>query len=119
MRRCILESLALAQQLVRALEEKKAESILLLDVQGSCPFADYFVLCTGSSERMLRALAEVVAETAHRDARTPARLEGHAVNGWILVDMGAVVAHILSPQRREYYDLEDLWKDARKIVQIQ
>lgn len=104
---------------MRALEEKKAESILLLDVQGFCSFADYFVLCTGSSDRMLRALAEVVAETAHQEGKKPARLEGHAVNGWILVDMGSVVAHILSPQRREYYDLEQLWKEAKKLIQIQ
>jgi len=60
-----------------------------------------------------------VAETAHREGRTPARLEGRAVNGWILVDMGAVVAHILTPQRRKYYDLEKLWKDAKKLIQIQ
>jgi ribosome-associated protein len=111
--------LSLAQNLVRALEDKKAEEILLLDVQGTCSFADYFLLCTGTSERMLQALAEVVAETAHREGRMPARLEGRAVNGWILVDMGAVVAHILSPQRRKYYDLEKLWKDAKKLIQIQ
>jgi ribosome-associated protein len=111
--------LSLAQNLVRALEEKKAEEILLLDVQGTCPYADYFVLCTGTSDRMLQALAEVVAETAHREGPTPARLEGRAVNGWILVDMGAVLAHILSPQRRKYYDLEKLWKYAKKLIQIQ
>jgi ribosome-associated protein len=109
----------LARNLVRSLEDKKAEAILLLDMQGRCPFADYFVLCTGSSDRMLRALAETVAEAAHREGHTPARLEGHSVNGWILVDVGAVIVHILSPDRREYYDLESLWKDGKVLLQIQ
>jgi ribosome-associated protein len=68
---------------------------------------------------MLRALAEVVVEAAHHEGNKPARLEGHAVNGWILVDMGSVIAHILTPQRREYYDLEQLWKDGKKLIQIQ
>ncbi len=109
----------LARDLVRSLEEKKAEEIHLLDLQGRCPFADYFILCSGSSERMLRALAETVAETAHRAGHVPARLEGHSVNGWILVDIGAVIVHILSPDRREYYDLENLWKEAKVLVKIQ
>jgi ribosome-associated protein len=101
------------------LEDKKAEAILLLDMQGQCPFADFFVLCTGTSERMLRALAETVAETAHQKGHVPARVEGKSVNGWILMDVGAVIVHLLSPDRREYYDLEGLWKDAKVLLQIQ
>lgn len=111
--------MALARSLVRALEERKAEEILLLDVQGRCPFADYFVLCSASSDRMVRALTESVVETAHKEYRIPARLEGHSESGWVLVDLGTVIAHILSPQRREYYDLEGFWKDGKVIVRIQ
>jgi ribosome-associated protein len=111
--------LALARSLVRALEEKKAEEILLLDVQGRCPFADYFLLCSGSSERMLRALSETVIEAAHKEYRVPARPQGHTESGWILVDLRSVIVHIFSPQRREYYDLEEVWKDGKVIVRIQ
>jgi ribosome-associated protein len=111
--------LALARSLVRALEEKKAEEILLLDVQERCPFADYFLLCSGTSERMLRALAETVAEAAHKEFRVSARQEGHADSGWILVDLKSVIVHIFSPQRREFYDLEEIWKDGKVILRIQ
>jgi ribosome-associated protein len=109
----------LARSLVRALEERKAEEIVLLDVQGRCPFADFFVLCSGTSERMLRALEETVVEAAHKEYKIPARLEGHPESGWILVDLGTVIAHIFTPQRREYYDLEELWQDGKVIVRIQ
>jgi ribosome-associated protein len=109
----------MARSLVRALEERKAEEILLLDVQGRCPFADYFLLCSGSSERMLRALSETVIEVAHKEYKVPVRTEGHPNSGWVLVDLGSVIAHIFSPQRREYYDLEGFWKEGKVIVRIQ
>jgi ribosome-associated protein len=111
--------LALARSLVQALEEKKAEEILLLDVTGKCSFADYFVLCSASSERMLRALSESVIETAHKEYRLATRVEGRSDSGWVLVDLGSVIAHILSPERREYYDLEGFWSQARVVVHIQ
>jgi ribosome-associated protein len=104
---------------VRALEEKKAEEILLLDVQGRCSFADYFVLCSASSDRMLRALMEVVIETAHKEHRAAARTQGRSESGWVLVDLGSVIAHILTPARREFYDLEGFWKEAKVVVHIQ
>jgi ribosome-associated protein len=111
--------LALARSVVRTLEEKKAEEIILLDVQGRCSFADYFVLCSASSDRMLRALTESVVETAHKEFRLSVRLEGRSDSGWVLVDLGSVIAHLLSPDRREYYNLEEFWKDAKVVVHIQ
>jgi ribosome-associated protein len=114
-----LDGLALARSLVRALEEKKAEEILLLDLQGKCSFADYFILCSGSSDRMLSALKEAVVETAHKEFRASARMEGRSDSGWVLVDLGVVITHILSPAMREYYNLEEFWKEARVVVRIQ
>jgi ribosome-associated protein len=111
--------LALARGLVRALEDKKAEEILLLDVQGKCSFADYFVICSASSDRMVRALKETVLETAHKEFHAAARPQGRSESGWVLVDLGPVIAHILSPARREFYDLEGFWKEARVVVRIQ
>ncbi|MBN2083726.1 MAG: ribosome silencing factor [Anaerolineales bacterium] len=105
--------------MVRTLEEKIAEEILLLDVQGICSFADYFIICSGSSERMLNALAEAVMETAHKEFHARARSRGRSESGWILVDTGAVIVHMLSPDRREYYDLEGFWKEAKVLVHIQ
>jgi ribosome-associated protein len=111
--------LELARSLVRTLEDRKAEEILLLDVQGYCSFADYFILCSGSSDRMLRALTESIVETAHKEYHAHVRMEGRPESGWILVDIGPVIAHILSPDRREYYNLEDFWKEAKVLVHIQ
>ncbi|MBN1439860.1 MAG: ribosome silencing factor [Anaerolineales bacterium] len=111
--------MALARSLVRALEEKKAEEILLLDVQGRCSFADYFILCSASSDRMLRALKEAVVETAHKEHRVAVRWEGRSESGWILLDLGPVIAHLLSPSRREFYDLEGFWREAKVVVHIQ
>ncbi|MGB7539010.1 MAG: ribosome silencing factor [Anaerolineales bacterium] len=104
---------------MRTLEDKKAEEILLLDVQGYCSFADYFIICSGTSDRMLRALADAVMETAHKEFQGHARLIGRSESGWILVDLGPVIAHMLSPDRREYYNLEEFWKEAKVLVRIQ
>ena len=109
----------MARSLVRALEEKKAEDILLMDVTGQCSFADYFVLCSASSDRMLRALSESVIETAHKEYHLATRVEGRSDSGWVLVDLGSVIVHILTPERREYYDLEGFWKQAKVMVHIQ
>ncbi len=68
---------------------------------------------------MLRALEETVVEAAHKEHKIPARLEGRPESGWVLVDLGTVIAHIFTPQRREYYDLEELWQDGKVIVRIQ
>jgi ribosome-associated protein len=104
---------------VRALEDRKAEEILLLDVQGRCSFADYFVICSASSDRMLRALKETVVETGHKEHRMAARIEGRAEHGWVLIDLGSVIVHILAPDRREYYNLEGFWKESKVVVHIQ
>lgn len=102
-----------------ALESKKAEDIVLLDLRGSCLFADYFVICTGSSERMIKALVEVAAESAKRAQGNCARREGRPEGGWVLADFGDVILHAFSPEKREYYALERLWGQAKVVVRIQ
>ncbi len=68
---------------------------------------------------MLRALADAVMETAHKEFHAQARSVGRSESGWILVDLGPVIVHILSPDRREYYNLEEFWKEAKVLVHIQ
>ncbi|MEN6394507.1 MAG: ribosome silencing factor [Anaerolineaceae bacterium] len=101
------------------LEEKKGENILLLDIRGLAPFADFFIICSGTSDRMLQALAEASMETVHKDYRLPARIEGKPQDGWILVDFGDVILHIFSPDKREYYQLEELWSQGKIVLHIQ
>jgi ribosome-associated protein len=113
------EPLELARALTEALAEKKGEDILLLDLIGVCSFADYFVLSTGLSERTLQALADDLLRKFKGVARTGrAPSEGSAASGWILLDFGAVIVHLLSPSQRKYYKLEELWHDGRVILRI-
>lgn len=109
----------IAHKIVSALEEKKAENIILMDIQEVASFADYFIVCSGTSDRMLRSLADVVSETAHKEASLRVKLEGSAENGWIVADCGDVVIHLFSPSRREYYRLEELWDKGKVLLRLQ
>lgn len=112
-------ALQLARAVVDVLDEHKGEDILLLDLREICSFADYFVLCTGASERTLRALAEEVLRRLKRDRRTAARgQEGEAESGWILVDYGEVIVHLFSKELRSYYRLEDVWRAGKVILRV-
>lgn len=119
-RRSPLKPLELARSLVETLEDKKAEDIVLLDLQGQCSFTDYFIICSGSSERQLDALADGVTEAARKKHRLKSpRVQGHAGGGWILIDLGDVIVHAFSHEQRRRYRLEDFWHEARVVVRIQ
>lgn len=102
-----------------SLESKKGEDILLLDIKEIASFTDYFVLCTGTSDRMLDALAEAAVETVRKVHRKRGRKQGESREGWIIVDYGDVVVHLLSPDQREYYDLEELWQEGKVLLRVQ
>lgn len=118
-RRCYLDALDLSRIVVSALEDKKGEDILLLDIQGLSSFTDYFIFCSGTSDRMLQALADAAAESVHKRYKLPVRIEGEPRDGWILVDFGDVILHIFSPDRREYYRLEELWDQGKILLHLQ
>ena len=114
------EAINIARTIVSSLEEKKGEDILLLDLRGVCSFTDYFVICTGGSERTLRALAEEIRLRLKSRYSTIARsVEGKASNGWVLIDYGDVILHLFSPTLRDYYRLEDLWRDGQILLHMQ
>jgi ribosome-associated protein len=91
----------------------------LLDLRPVALIADYFVLCDGQSNRQLRAIAEAIVEASKERGERPLQIEGTPKSGWMLVDFGAVVVHIFSPELRNYYALEELWKDAPVVVRMQ
>lgn len=91
---------------------------MLLDIRDQSSFADYFVICSGTSERQLSALAEDVRVKTRAGGTTLMRSEGSPASGWLLLDYGSVVVHIFSPPTRQYYNLEQLWKDAKTIVRL-
>ncbi len=109
----------LARSVVTTLEDKKGEDILLLDIQDISSFADYFVLCSGTSDRMLQSLADAVMETAKKEYRVISATEGQPIDGWLVVDLGDVVVHLFSPEQRDYYDLEKLWDRGKVLLRLQ
>lgn len=109
----------IAHQLVTTLEERKAEDIVLLDIHEVASFADFFIICSGTSNRMLNALADAVEEDARHATKRPVRVEGSADYGWMVVDCGDIIIHLLSPSQREYYRLEELWERGKVLVRVQ
>ncbi len=114
-----LDTLEIAHEIVSLLEEKKGEDIILLDIREFSDFADYFVICSGTSDRMLAALSDHVFEQMRSTRRLRGRKEGESQEGWILVDYGDVILHLFSPDRRDYYRLEDLWSKGKVLVRLQ
>ena len=114
-----LEPNELARSVVNAAEDKKASDIVMLDLRPVALIADYFVLCDGQSTRQLRAIADGIVESLKEEGERPLRVEGTPESGWVLIDFGAVIAHVFSPELRRYYDLESLWKQAPMVVRIQ
>ena len=108
-----------ARSIVNALEDKIAENIILMDIRGLAVFADFFIICSGTSERMLQALADAVNEHVHQVYSLPVHTEGRSQDGWLLVDAGDVIVHIFSPDRRAYYRLEDLWSHGKVLLRLQ
>ena len=101
-------------------EEKKGEDILLLDLSALDCFTDYFVFCNGSSDRQLKALQESVLESVKKQYRAiPWSKEGSGEAEWMLLDYGDVIVHLFSPEKRAYYDLEELWKEGKVLLHIQ
>lgn len=109
----------LSYAIVDALEEKKGEDIVLLDLRGVTEFCDYFVICTGTSDRMLDGLADDLVRKIRTSHQRKGHLEGQSRDGWLLVDYGDVVVHLFSPDQRDYYALEELWEAGKALVHIQ
>ncbi len=109
----------LARSVVTTLEDKKGEDILLLDIQNLASFADFFVLCNGTSDRMLESLADAVRESVKAEFGMIARPEGEPSDGWLVIDLGDVVVHLFSPEQRDYYDLEKLWDRGKVLLRLQ
>ena len=91
----------------------------MLDIRGLADFTDFFVICSGTSDRMLQALTDEVVEIVRDNYHSKGRIEGVPQEGWILVDYGDVILHLFSPDRREYYRLEELWGKGKTLLRLQ
>ena len=100
---------------VRAAESKKATGLTVLDLTGITSFADYFVICTGSNQRQVQAIADEVELQLKAAGEVPISIEGYEQAEWVLADYGDLLVHIFSPKSREYYSLERLWRGAKRV----
>jgi len=100
------------------LESKKGEDILLLDIDEVSDFTDFFVICSGTSDRQLDTLADEVMTFLKDLHHFAARLEGTSQDGWMVIDYGDIVIHLFSPARRDYYRLEELWSEGKVLLRL-
>lgn len=108
------DSLLLAETVVKGMQEKKAEDIVILDLKSiRGAISDYFVICSGNSDKQVDAIADSVEEQVFKDrAEDPWHREGKENKEWILLDYVNVVVHVFQTEKRKFYGLEELWGDA-------
>ena len=109
------DSLEIARLIAAAALEKKAENLVILDVQGVSSFADYFVIMSGRSTRHVQGLADAVAAELQTRRVSSSTSEGLNEGLWVLLDYGDVIIHIFYKETRAFYDLEGLWHDAVRV----
>ena len=106
------EMIALA---VRALDAKKGKDIKVLYTADQTTLADYFVICTGTSNTQVKALSDAVEDAMTKAGEEPHHVEGHRGGQWTLLDYSAIVVHVFTEEARKFYDLERLWSDATPV----
>jgi ribosome-associated protein len=102
-------------QATRAAREKKALDLTVLDLREVTSFADYFLICSGTSTRQVQAIADAVLGKLREAGTRPLHVEGYEVAEWTLIDFGSLIVHVFSEKARRFYDLERLWRDAKRV----
>lgn len=106
----------LAREIAERMDDKKALEIVVLDVRGLANFTDFFIICSGRTDRQVKAIHDGVREGMKDEFEMlPIRTEGERERSWILLDYGDCIAHVMLPEVRDYYRLEQLWADAARL----
>ncbi len=114
-----IEPNELARAIVDIAEDKKASNIILLDIRSVSVIADYFVICSGNSERQVKAIANGIEDELDDKEIAPSHKEGLDQGRWALLDYGDVIVHVFTTAERDYYRLEKLWSGAQTVLVIQ
>lgn len=109
------KSKEMAQLTIKALEDKKANDIRVIDITGVSVIADYFVIASGSSTNQVQAMSDNVQEILGRAGYEPRQIEGYGSASWILMDYNDIIIHIFSEESRIFYDLERIWRDGKAV----
>ena len=107
-----METKDIAQKIAAAANDKKAKDILLLNMEGSSPVTDFYVICSAGNSTLVRAIADNIEDKLAEAGVHPTHKEGYADARWVLLDYGDVVAHVFLEEERDFYNLEQLWADA-------
>ena len=110
-----MNSYELAVVLARARDSKKGQDIRVLKTEELTTLADYFVLCTASSNTQVKAMSDACEEAAEKNGERAHHIEGHRDGAWLLMDFSSVVVHVFTDEARKFYDLERLWGDAQEM----
>jgi len=104
------------QLAIRSAADKKAFDMVVLDLREIASFTEFFIIASGANQRQVQAIADDINEQLKRQLQIrPVRMEGYATAEWVLLDYGDFIFHIFNKESREFYDLERLWRDARKV----
>lgn len=106
----------LTQWVTESADDLKGKNIRVVDVKGKSTFTDVMVFVTGTSTRHVKSIAQTIAEKAKKEGCPALGVEGEADADWVLVDLGEVVAHVMTEQGREYYQLEELWGSSTNVA---
>ena len=110
-----MDSYELAILLARTLDSKKGGDIKVLKTEGLTTLADYFVICTATSNTQVKAMSDACEEAVERSGERAHHIEGHRGGTWLLMDFSSVVVHVFTDEARKFYDLERLWSDAKEM----
>ena len=105
------QSKEMAQLAYKALDDKKARDIRILDISEISVLADYFLIASGSNKNQVQAMVDNVQEELHKAGFSPRQIEGYQTASWILLDYGDIIVHIFDEENRLFYDLERIWRD--------
>lgn len=100
---------------LHAAAEKKALDVTVLDLRGVATFTDFFIIATGANKRQMQAITDEVVEQLKKHGTPAARVEGYQAAEWILVDYGDFIVHVFDQKARRFYDLEWLWREAKRL----
>ena len=105
----------IASEVVKMLDSKKGMNLRLLKIDRVSSLADYFIICTGTSNTHVRTLCDIAEDTLEKLGENKLGREGHRGNTWELLDFGSIVVHVFTEEARGFYDLERLWADAENV----
>jgi len=112
------DSEALARRCVEVCVGRKAEDVMLFDVRQSSILADHYLICTGTSTPHINAICHHLRQELAKEGVLPHGREGDAASHWVVMDYGAVLVHVLDPDRRRFYRIEELWETGQRVCQV-